>query len=282
MKNFIKKIIKFIKQPEENFPNFYIFAYHVLNFFQKSLIRLKIIKNSTLPQGDMFNWSFYHLHYKGELKQGLKSRQVNTNLKPSDYQFTNNKLIQVNKNITPLYFGQHLLYETILQLNPESIFELGCGNGIHLYNLNVLIPRAKLFGVDLLSKQIEFLHQSYPNLPALIKQFDATIHFPENLLPKADLSFTQAVIMHIHTDKKHLTALANLFNLSNKYVVLVEKWRNHQFMDDIKYLFDNGLINWNNLYFYYRNLAETNQPFLIVCSNQLLNYPILTNYKILL
>jgi hypothetical protein len=139
----------------------------------------------------------------------------------------------------------------------------------------------KLYGIDLSQEQINFLRESYPDLKADVKVMDATIPFPENF-PKVDLSFTQAVIMHIHTGDSHLTALANLFNASNKYVLLMERWKSHQFMNDIKELFDKRVISWNNLYFYYKS-DETNRPHLIICSNEPLPsvYPILNNYKIM-
>jgi len=125
------------------------------------------------------------------------------------------------------------------------------------------------------------LHESYPRLKAEVRIADATVPFTDNF-PKVDLSFTQAVIMHIHTGESHLTALANLFNISNKYVMLMERWKNHRFMDDIKLLREQKKIKWDNLYFHYRISAETKRPHLMICSNQKLDYPALTDYTILM
>lgn len=279
MENKIKKLTKFISKPKDNYPNLQIFSYHLLKGLQKTAVNLGIIKKNEFARKDMFNWSLYHLHYKGELKEGMK--KYNHHLKTGDYKLIDNKLKKIDQNVKPLYFGHHLLYQTILRLNPETVLEVGCGNGVHLYNLQILAPQIKLFGIDLLEKQLNFLYETYPDIKADIKQMDATKPFPADM-PKVDLAFTQAVIMHIHEKETHLIALANLFNISNKYIVMAEKWKNHPFMDDIKKLHEQKLINWPNLYFYYQELESDKQPFLMICSKEPLNFPVLEDYKILL
>lgn len=279
MKFFLKKIIKFISRPKENYPNIYILGYHLLKALQKSLIKLRLIKQTQTNARDMFNWSLYDLHYKGELKEAEKEFTIN--LKPNDYIYTNSKLIKNNKNIKPLHPSHRLLYETILQLNPSSVFEMGCGSGMHLYNLQTLNSQIKLSGIDLSEKQINSLHKRYPKLEADIKQADATANDNLNNLPQVDLAFTQAVIMHIHTDHLHMNALENLFKMSKKYVLLYESPKNHKFMDDINYLFNQKRILWNNLFFYYRINEENNKPSPMICSNEKLNYLVLEDYNIL-
>ncbi len=270
----IKKIIKFISRPKEYYPNIYIFGYHLLKALQKILIKLKFIKNSDLPKQDMFNWSLYNLHYKGELMEARKNYTID--LKLGDYIFTNHELIKNNGEIKPLHSNHRFLYETILQLNPSSVFEMGCGGGMHLHNLQTLNPNLQLAGIDLLEKQIQLLRKTYPNLKATIKQADATLPL-SFALPPADLVFTQAVIMHIHTGKLHLVALENLFKMAKKYVILMESAKSHLFVNDIKSLHSKKLINWTQIYFYYRVNKETNQPTSIICSSEILNYPALTN-----
>lgn len=273
----LKKFIKFISHPKEYYPNVYILGYHLLKAFQKILIKLGFAKTDGLPTQDMFNWSLYSLHYKGELIEAKKSYTMD--LKPGDYIFINSELTKNNDKIKPLYSNHRFLYETILQLNPDSVFEMGCGNGMHLNNLRVLNPGLKLSGIDLLEKQIQLLQKNYPNLRATVKQANATLPF-SGKLPPADVAFTQAVIMHIHTDKLHLMALENLFKMAKKYVILMEGAKSHQFMEDIKELHSKKLIDWEKIYFYYRIDKETNRPTSIICSNETLDYPILTDYKI--
>ena len=175
--------------------------------------------------------------------------------------------------------NHRLLYETIIQLNPESIFEMGCGNGMHLANLQLLLPNVASRGIDRSQEQINFLRESFPELKADIKIADATIDFPSDWLNSADLPFTQAVIMHIHTKNSHLVALTNLFNVSKKYVILMERWKNHNFIEDIKSLQKNKLIKWKDIYFYYREMKETGKPHLMICSKTPLEYPQLEDYS---
>lgn len=272
----IKKIVKFISRPKENYANFNLLKYHLFKAGKKTLTKYGLIKNADSAQNDMFDWSLYNLHYRGELKKDGKLYTLKLN--PGDYQFINSKLEKVNRNIKPLHQNWHLIYETILQLKPESVLEVGCGNGMHLANIQTLAPEIKLYGIDRSEKQIKFLQESFPDIKAEIKVADATIPFPDNFL-KVDLSFTQAVIMHMHTGESHLTALANLFDISNKYVILMERWKNHRFMDDIKRLYEQKKIKWDNLYFYYRVSAETKKPHLMICSKEQLDYPVLDNYS---
>lgn len=270
----IKKIYKFIKEPS-NYRNSYFIRYHLLKLVDK--IKYPNLQNT---KKDMFNWDRYNLHYRGELKEIGKTNTIS--IKKNDYSFIDSKLVKINKNINSLHPNWHYLYETILQLKPKSVFEMGCGSGMHLNNIHVLAPEIKLLGIDRDENQLKFLKELYPNLNAKILLANATELFPSNFLPQVELSFTQAVIMHIHEGESHKIALANLFNISSKYVILVERWKNHQFLDDIRELFNKKIINWETINFYYRNSDENNAPIMIICSKEPLDYPELKNYDILL
>lgn len=274
----IKKILLFFSKPKENYANFYLVKYHSLKAIQKIRLKHDANKNSVSSK-DMFNWSLYNLHYRGEIKKDAKNYTLK--LKIGDYNFVNLNLIKINKNIKPLHQNWRLVYETIMQLSPRSVLELGCGNGMHLNNIKTLSPNIKLYGIDRSEDQIKFLYECYPNIDATTMVMDATKAWDTGKTPLVDLSFTQAVIMHIHTGQTHLIALQNLFNTSNKYVILMERWKNHQFMDDIKKLQNKKIIRWENIYFYYRISPETSRPHIMICSKEKLNYPELTNYNIL-
>ena len=143
----LKKIIKFISHPKDNYPNIYILGYHILKAFHKTILKFGLIKDDGSLKKDMFNWTLYNLHYKGELKEAKKKYALI--LKSGDYQFHNLQLIKYNENIKPLHSSHRLLYKTIMQLNPQSVFEMGCGTGMHLHNLQTLLPKARICGVDL-------------------------------------------------------------------------------------------------------------------------------------
>ncbi|MFA6365076.1 MAG: class I SAM-dependent methyltransferase [Candidatus Paceibacterota bacterium] len=229
-----------------------------------------------MPTKDDFNWSLYNLHYRDEMK--IASKMSTLNLGAKDYAFEGGRLIQVNKNILPLHQNAQLLYETILQLNPESVFELGIGNGIHLNNLKTLSEKMSVSGIDRSEDQIKYLHETYPKLNASIRHYDATKPFDETF-PKVDVAYTQAVIMHIKTGTTHLIALANLFNISKKQVVLMENWKSHNFMKDVRYLFNKKLISWENLYIYYRVSKENPDTRIMICSQYPLEYAVLEDYR---
>lgn len=201
-------------------------------------------------------------------------------LSSNNYVFTSGELKKINKNIKPLHPNHRLIYETILQLSPSSVFELGCGGGDHLFNLSILDPKIKLYGVDISPEQIKWLHQRHPDLKANVEPLDITLPHPDGS-PVVDIAFTQAVIMHIKTGNNHLKALENLFKYARKQVILMENWTTHNFMDDIQQLFQNNSFSWTNIYFYYRRTTEHKSPYLMIISQIPLDYPKLTNYKIL-
>jgi trans-aconitate methyltransferase len=229
-------------------------------------------------QKDMFNWNKYHLHFRGEVEETSKIYSIK--LAKDDYKLIDNRLIKINTAIKAIHPINVMTYETIMQLNPESIFELGCGHGMHLHNMQVLMPKLRLAGIDRSEKQLKFLKESFPDLTADVNIRDATDLFPENMFAKYDLGFTNAVIMHIHFKDSHKTALANLFNVSKKYVIMAERWKNHDIMQDIKDLHAKKIIKWKQIYFYYKKLQDA-EIYIIICSNEQLPYPVLENYAIL-
>jgi len=227
---------------------------------------------------DDFNWKLYHHHYAQELRNSKKNQsQV---IKPGDYTFTNGSL-NLTRNVLPLHPNHRLEYESILQLKPKRVMEVGCGWGDHLQNLSVLNPKIQLFGCDLGNEQLRLLKKRHPHLKASVRQFDITLPFSDDL-PKVDVCFTQAVIMHIQTANAHRVGLANMFKMATNQVVLMENWKRHNFLDDIKMLHKQKMIPWKNIYFYYRTSPEYgNKPHIMIVSSKKLRYPELKNYKTL-
>lgn len=271
------KIKKFITNREEYYPNTEIFTYHFLKALRKVFIKLHLI-NPKKNERDMFDWTLYHLHYLGELKK--ESRFYTQSLKKNDYVFKNDALVKSNSTIKPLHPSHKFLYETIIQLNPESIFEMGCGTGMHLHNLSILLLDKRVCGVDLSENQLKSLKKSYPDLSNKVSQADATINFTKLPFESCEIGYTQAVIMHIRTDDLHLIALENLFAMSKKYVILMEAMKNHDYLNDIRKLFDSRKINWDKIFLYYRKNEELGVPMGIICSKTPLPYPELKDLKI--
>jgi len=228
---------------------------------------------------DDFDWKTYTTHYRGELEEILKSHtQI---LKDGDYRFKDDRLTKSNFNIDDLHPNHRLLYETIVQLKPSSVLELGCGGGDHLHNLGVLLPGLRRTGLDLSDAQLTFLRERHPGMKAELRQFDCTQPFPSDL-QKVDIAYTQAVIMHIKTGNGHLAALQNLFSVATKQIVMIENWKSHDFLGDIKKLFDQGKLSWKEIHFYYRDSEELKKPHLMIVSSvPLSSYKTLSDYKIL-
>ncbi|TYQ26996.1 class I SAM-dependent methyltransferase [Pseudanabaena sp. UWO311] len=239
-----------------------------------------VVNLASSPIGqDEFEWNSYNSHYRSELDEIQKVHTLR--ISSEDYSFINNFLVS-SKGILPLHPNHRLLYETILQLSPRSVIEIGCGGGDHLHNMSILSSTIDLYGCDLSEAQIDYLRERNPNLRASIQRFDITLPF-SSLLPLVDISYTQAVIMHLKTVNNHLIALSNLFKLAKNQVILMENWSNHNFKSDIEFLFNNGMLPWTNLYFYFRRAPElNNHPHIMIVSCSKLDYEELLDYKLLL
>jgi tRNA G46 methylase TrmB len=246
--------------------------------FKKRIKRM--LKPNEKTMVDDYDWAEYHKIYSKQISE--MSKNCTQILKHGDYIFKKNNLIK-NQAILPMHPNWILLYETILQLSPKSIVEIGCGWGDHLHNINLLGPEIEISGIEISNQQILNLKKRHPNLNTNIKQLDITLPYPYTG-SIFDIAFTQAVIMHIHTGNGHLVALANLFRCATKQVILVENWTSHDFLDDIKFLFSENMIPWKNIYYYYSVLENVeNRDFylLIISSEPLKDYPELTNYALL-
>lgn len=246
--------------------------------FAKHYVLRKIIRLFHRSKDD-FHWNIYTHHYRGEMEQLAKDHILL--LKTDDYVFRGQHLEKNNQSIKPLHPNWSALYETILQLQPKSVVEAGCGNGMHLHNLKVLSPDLVVSGLDRSSGQLEYLKELNPELEDCIKIFDLTQSLPQNLSSSADVCYSQAVIMHIKTNDLHMQALANMFTIATKQVVLMENWKHHHFMDDILSLHSRKMIPWKQVYLYYRLSQELQKPHIMVCSSVPLDYPVLDNYDTL-
>jgi ubiquinone/menaquinone biosynthesis C-methylase UbiE len=213
---------------------------------------------------DDFDWDLYTQHYKGELKH--VEENATAILQPGDYVFEKSELKKLSQT-KPLHLNHHLLYETILQLNPKSVLEIGCGGGDHLKNLHILQPSLTIYGEDLSAKQLTLLHKRHPDLTAKVQQHDITSAQLADW-PPVDVVFSQAVIMHIKTGTNHRTAMKNMFRMSQKYVLFMENWRDHNFVQDLLDMKAKGELPWPTLYLSSRPYVGTNLPYIIIASRE--------------
>lgn len=225
---------------------------------------------------DGVNWSSYNGHYLEELKIAEKT---NTLLIKNTEMFIENGMIRASTpNLKPLLVTHHLLYETILKLNPQTVLEVGCGAGDHLANLKILSPNLECYGVDLLQKQLDSLNSRHPRNDFQLNVADVTL--VDFLLPKVELLFTHAVLMHI-TEKEHRfqNTLNNIFMSAQQHIVFMENWTQHNFFVSIeRYLVDNS--QWK-VYF---DVSDRDEQIriMIISKKELPSFEILEDYDDLL
>ncbi len=161
--------------------------------------------------------------------------------------------------------NHHSIYDIVGKLGVTSVFEVGCGGGDHLRNLHLLYPETTVRGGDRSTEQLRFLKQRNPEVAEQAMLQDITMPFSTQW-PKAELVYSQAVIMHIKTAVSHLNALANMFKLAEKYVVLMENYGCHPFVDDVKRLHEGGHIGWNDVHFHVHH--HGGRPYCLVVSKE--------------
>jgi SAM-dependent methyltransferase len=219
---------------------------------------------------DEFDWRSYTQEYRAQLADIEKIHTLK--ISEVDHTFDEQGVLRIDPTRLPLHPNHRLLYETILQLRPESVVELGCGAGDHLANIATLAPKIELHGLDRSAGQLALLGERSPGLMADLREFDGTLPFSESL-PRVDLAYTQAVLMHIQTGNGHLVAMASLFRMARRQVLLMENWRKHAFVRDLRMLFEYQMIPWNELHLYFRRAPEwCDRPHLLVASSSPLPY----------
>lgn len=233
--------------------------------------RIRAIQNK-----DDFEWSEYNKAYTRQVSEVEKE---NTLILPEGrYSIVEGKII-LDPSLLPLNPNSKLLYETIYGLKPQSLFEVGFGGGDHLSNIKKLLPEAEINGCDLLEDQMRFLYSRHPELKtsANLLIHDITASPPAI---NVDLVYTQAVIMHIQKDNRHLNAIRNIFRISKKYVVLMENWNNHNFFDDILKISREQGFPWKKVYLYSND--DGKQILMVISITELDDYKELHNNKELL
>jgi len=169
----------------------------------------------------------------------------------------------------------YTVYETIGRLAPQSVYEVGCGGGDHGRNLSKIYPQMTIYDGDRSSSQIKFLRERNSEIADFVQQQDITMPFSSHWRT-ADLVYSQAVMMHIKTAVSHLVALANMFRLAQRHVVLMENYGCHPFVEDIQMLHAGGHLPWENIYF--QEAHYDGQPYCLVVSREPCDLPALQVY----
>jgi hypothetical protein len=197
---------------------------------------------------DDFDWDnytadSYHRRLKGDVESEFRASSRDGDL---TFDAATGTVASQGAQIHP---NQHLILETIGQLAPASVHEVGCGGGDHLATTAALFPDISVTGGDRGASQLELALNRHPGLAGCLGLQDITMPFSKHW-PQADLVYSQAVIMHIHTAVSHFVGLANMVSVARKYVLLLENLQCHNFVRDIGALMKGGHLAWDDLYMY--------------------------------
>tara|TARA_R110002072_G_scaffold54333_11_gene142645 strand:- start:1227 stop:2039 length:813 start_codon:yes stop_codon:yes gene_type:complete len=174
----------------------------------------------------------------------------------------------------PIHPNQQAILEAIGQLKPASVHEVGCGAGDHLANGKALFPKIAFSGADRGQTQLDLAASRHPELAKDLSLQDITMPLSRHW-PRADMVYSQTVLMHIHTAVSHFVGLANMVNTANKFVLIMENQQCHNFVRDIDNLWRGGHFNWDDLHMYRLDGATGARTILL--SNEAQDYPVLTS-----
>lgn len=229
--------------------------------------------NSQRSLGDDFDWNKYPRHYREEIKAASRKHTLVVGVE--DFNIVNGELVLTDQNAKPLHPNHRLLYEVIISLKPDSIREIGFGAGDHLNNISSMLPASKLYGIDRSTEQFETLRERHPGLQAELSVVDVTDRQIE--LKPVELSFTQAVLMHIsEIDGRYMNSLENILDSTSNQIVMMENWTQHDFVGSIRRLVKSK-HNWQNANLYFKESSEDSNVRCMIVSNFPCSFPLLAN-----
>ncbi len=197
---------------------------------------------------DDFDWD----NYTADSYQRRIKRDIETTFRPYStkgelsFDTANGRIISQG---APIHPNQELILEVIGRLAPQTVHEAGCGGGDHIATVAGVFPKVEVSGGDRGATQLDMALSRHPELAGRLGRQDLTMPFSDQW-PKADLVYSQAVLMHIHTAVSHFVALANLAHQAQQHVLLVENVQCHDFVADLNALHQGGHLPWKALNLY--------------------------------
>jgi len=125
----------------------------------------------------------------------------------------------IARNIGDEYLASNLhFFSDVFRVvqKPESIIEFGANVGMNLKAIRLLLPKTKLFGVEINEKAASELAE----VIGKDHVFNETI-FDFNAEEKYDVSLIKGVLIHINPEKLPLV-YEKLYRSSKKYIVIAE------------------------------------------------------------
>lgn len=116
-----------------------------------------------------------------------------------------------------------VIIELLREINPESVLELGCGDGQNLYNIKKEFPDARVVGTDIDKERIDrgLLKMAEENIDVEMRVGDLLKEeFPEKSF---DVVLTDATLLMIDMTEKELKeVMGKIINTAKKEIILVE------------------------------------------------------------
>lgn len=197
---------------------------------------------------DDFDWDNYTEDSYARRVKGDVETHYATSMDPAKAQIDTEAGV-LRHDGPPSHPNHQLILDAIVQLAPGSVHEVGCGGGDHVGNIKALFPDIVVTGGDRSSSQLRFALTRHPELSEAVGVQDITMPFSQHW-PTADLVYSQAVVMHIHTAVSHLVALSNMVRQAERFVLLVENTQCHNFVADIRKLAEGGHLAWDAVHIY--------------------------------
>lgn len=179
-----------------------------------------------MRQNDNRNWKAYPREYATQIRDLMTQHDMFVTTTDVDDD-TGNLIFYDN-----LHTNWMDLYSILFDIYPKTVFEVGCGSGQHLSNVQIVLPDSTVYGCDINGAQMEFGRtilcideELYQNVQVL--DF-ALPTIPQYLGKTFDAVYSQAVLMHL----SHANAygcLRNMLKISNKYVILIENPDDHNY-----------------------------------------------------
>lgn len=179
-----------------------------------------------MRQNDNRNWKIYPREYAAQIRDLMTQYDMFITTTNFD-EDTGNLVFHDN-----LHTNWMDLYSILFDIDPKTVFEVGCGSGQHIVNVQTILPNAIISGCDINFEQMEFgktilnIDPKYYNLTQVLDFALPTV--PQSLGKTYDVVYSQAVLMHLsYSNAYH--CLQNMLKISNKYVILIENPDDHNY-----------------------------------------------------
>ena len=190
--------------------------------------RTEILETVMRTDHDEYNWNNYTQEYAHQYHEMVATAGNNgSDFLLKEWSVDNGSLNFRSK----LHANWKEIYQAAYGLNPSSVFECGCGGMYHLLNLRTLMPDIRAGGCDLLGTQVEFgTKQFHVPLDILreIRILDFSMDGATRGLGTWDFVFSQAVVMHLSTDKA-LGFIKNMSLIAGKAIMFMEGRQKHDY-----------------------------------------------------